>query len=96
MEPNPQDDYGIVPDAVPGWMIWCDREIRHQPFVALSVAAAAGFLLGGGLKSRVGRGMVLFAGRSVIRSAVLGFIAGLVEIEDDDDRYHDPASRRFE
>ena len=93
MEPNPQDDYGIVPDAVPGWMIWCDREIREQPFAALSVAAAAGFLLGGGLKSRVGRGLLLFAGRSVIRSTVFGFIAGLVEGQDHDDRYHDPTAR---
>jgi hypothetical protein len=92
MEQTAHDESRIAPEAVPEWLSWCDREIRRQPLTALTVAAAAGFVLGGGLKSRIGRGLVLVAGRSLIRSAVYGFIAGLVE--DDGNRNDDAASRR--
>ena len=70
---------GPAEEAVPEWFVWCNRQIHRQPLAALTAAAAAGFVLGGGLRSRVGRGLVLMAGRSVVRSAVYGFIAGLVE-----------------
>lgn len=90
MEAVAREQHPAPSEAVPDWLIWCDREIRRQPVTALTVAAAAGFVLGGGLKSRLGRGLVLLAGRSVIRSAVLGFIAGLVE--EDGDRHSDTAS----
>jgi hypothetical protein len=92
MHPTPREARSAVSDAVPEWIAWCDREIRRQPLTALTVAAAAGFVLGGGLRSRIGRGLVLVAGRSVIRSAVYGFVAGLVE--NDGNGHNDTASSR--
>jgi hypothetical protein len=92
MHPTPLEERPAATDGVPEWLVWCDREIRRQPLTALTVAAASGFVLGGGLRSRIGRGLVLVAGRSLIRSAVYGFIAGLVE--DDDNRHHDAVARR--
>jgi hypothetical protein len=92
MEPTAREERPAMPDGAPEWLLWCDREIRRQPLTALTVAAAAGFVLGGGLRSRIGRGLVLVAGRSLIRSAVYGFIAGLVE--DDDIRHDDSVARR--
>jgi hypothetical protein len=91
MHPSLREKPSAAPDGVPEWLIWCDREIRRQPLTALTVAAAAGFVLGGGLKSRIGRGLVLIAGRSLIRSAVYGFVAGLVE--NDDNGHHDAVAR---
>jgi|GEM_PF-5279597 hypothetical protein len=66
-------------EPVPQWFLWCNREVHRQPLAALTAAAAVGFVLGGGLRSRIGRGLIVLAGRSVVRSAVYGFIAGLVE-----------------
>jgi hypothetical protein len=94
MEPTARDQRPAASEAVPEWLIWCDSEIRRQPLTALTVAAAAGFVLGGGLRSRIGRGLVLVAGRSLIRSAVYGFIAGLVET--DGNEHDDAASPRTE
>jgi hypothetical protein len=92
MHPTPREERPAAADAVPEWIVWCDREIRRQPLNALTVAAAAGFILGGGLKTRIGRGLVLVTGRSLIRSAMYGFIAGLVK--DDANRHNGTASRR--
>lgn len=91
MEPAAQEERPAPPDTVSEWVQWCDREIRRQPLSALTIAAAAGFVLGGGLRTSLGRGLVLVAGRSIIRSAVYGFIAGLVE--EDGNRHDDSASR---
>lgn len=76
---------GSAPDQAPEWLLWCDREIRRQPLTALTVAAATGFILGGGMRTQAGRGLVMVAGRSLLRSAFYGFIAGLVE--DDGNEY---------
>ncbi len=76
-------------EPVPQWFLWCNREVHRQPLAALTAAAAVGFVLGGGLRSRVGRGLIVLAGRGVVRSAVYGLIAGLVE---DHGRGHDGAT----
>lgn len=79
MEETAQTTSEPAREQVPEWFIWCNREIHRQPLAALTAAAAVGFVLGGGLRSQIGRGMVLVAGRSVVRSAIYGFVAGLME-----------------
>lgn len=78
-ESDAQVAAGAGEAPVPEWFLWCNREVHRQPLMALTAAGAVGFVLGGGLRSRLGRGLVMLAGRSVVRSAVYGFIAGLVE-----------------
>jgi hypothetical protein len=43
--------------------------VRDKPFVALGGAAAAGYVIGGGWRSRVGRAIVLAAAKYVVVKA---------------------------
>ncbi len=49
--------------------------IRGHPAVAVGIAAAMGFVLGGGLRSSVARALVLFGGRLIIRELVVSAVA---------------------
>jgi hypothetical protein len=55
-----------------------DEYVRNEPLTALSLAAAAGFIVGGGLKSRIGQAMLAIVGRIALQSAAASLIAGMV------------------
>lgn len=55
-----------------------EEYVREAPLGALAIAAAAGFLVGGGLKNRVGLAILAIVGRIAIQSAASTFIEALV------------------
>jgi hypothetical protein len=52
--------------------------VRAEPLKSVTVAAAAGFILGGGLNSRVGLALLAFVGRIALRQMVTGSLVELV------------------
>ena len=52
--------------------------VREEPLTALAIAGAAGFILGGGLDSRIGLALLTIVGRIALRGVATGFIVGLV------------------
>ena len=48
--------------------------LRDHPYATLGGAVAAGFLLGGGFRTRLGRFMLRAAGRYVLVHAVEGYL----------------------
>ena len=52
--------------------------VRDEPLTALAIAAAAGFVLGGGVNRRLGLGILTMAGRIALQSAAASLIAGMV------------------
>jgi len=55
------------------------ESIKQYPLSALGIAAGAGFILGGGLRSRVGIAVILFAGRQVAQEVMLPALATLID-----------------
>ena len=51
-----------------------EERIERYPMAALGIAALAGFVLGGGLKSKAGLTLMAFAGRMVLRETTLGLV----------------------
>lgn len=51
--------------------------VRETPITALAIAAAAGFLIGGGLKNRLGLAILGIVGRVAIQGAATTFMAAL-------------------
>ncbi len=51
--------------------------VRESPLSALAIAAAAGFLVGGGLKNRVGLALLAMVGRVAIQGAATTFIEAI-------------------
>jgi hypothetical protein len=51
--------------------------VRDEPLTALAIAAAAGFVLGGGVNGRVGLGILTFVGRNVLRGVATSLIVGI-------------------
>ncbi len=52
--------------------------VKDQPLSSLAFAAAAGFIVGGGLNSRIGRAMLTIVGRIALQIAAASLIAGVV------------------
>jgi hypothetical protein len=52
--------------------------VRDEPLSALAIAAAAGFIVGGGLNSRIGQAMLAIVGRITLQSVATSLIAGMV------------------
>jgi len=48
--------------------------IQQRPLAALGVAAGAGFVMGGGVGSRLGLALLAFAVRTTIREATISYI----------------------
>jgi hypothetical protein len=67
---------------------WADS-VKNDPFTAMAVAAAAGFLVGGGARSHAGRTMLMFIGRIVAPGAAYNFVAGMVTGRHDSTRRAD-------
>src|SRR6516164_8446380 len=53
------------------------RSIEANPLSALAIAAGAGFVFGGGLRSPLGRALLAFAGRKLAQELMLSAIATL-------------------
>ena len=51
--------------------------IREEPLTALAIAGAAGFVLGGGVSSRLGLAALAMVGKIALRGAATNFIVGL-------------------
>ena len=51
--------------------------IKEEPLKSIAIASAAGFILGGGAKSRMGLAALAVAGKTVMRGAVTNLIVGL-------------------
>ena len=54
------------------------EQIREAPFTSLAIAAAAGFIVGGGGRTRIGNAMLAIVGRMALQSAASSFIAAIV------------------
>src|ERR1700722_7318155 len=52
------------------------RFIKAQPVTSLSVAAAVGFVFGGGLNSRIGLALVTIGSRAALRGFVVTALTG--------------------
>jgi hypothetical protein len=52
------------------------KKIVEQPFIALAIAAGMGFLVGGGLRTKAGWGLMLLGGRLAAREMVSNYVAG--------------------
>jgi hypothetical protein len=56
-----------------------ESTIREKPVQAAAIAAAAGFLFGGGMGTRWGAAMLTFAGRKATRDAAANLVSGMVQ-----------------
>jgi uncharacterized protein YcfJ len=52
--------------------------VRDEPLSSLALAAAAGFIVGRGLNSHIGRAMLTIVGRIAFQSAASSLIAGML------------------
>ena len=52
--------------------------IKEEPLTSVAIAGAAGFLIGGGAKSRIGLAALAMVGRIAIRDTVTKLIVGLI------------------
>jgi|GEM_PF-6935343 hypothetical protein len=51
-----------------------EERIERYPIGALGIAALAGFVLAGGLRSKTGLTLLAFAGRMALRETTLGLV----------------------
>jgi hypothetical protein len=51
--------------------------VREEPLTSVAIAGAAGFIIGGGAKSRIGLAALAMVGRIALRGAVTNLIVGL-------------------
>ena len=56
-----------------------ESTIREKPVQAAAIAAAAGFLFGGGMGTRWGAAMLTFAGRKAVRDTAGNLVSGMVQ-----------------
>jgi len=52
--------------------------VRDEPLSSLGISVAAGFIVGGGLNSRVGRMMLAIVGRIALQSVASSLVADMV------------------
>ena len=51
--------------------------IREEPLTSIAIAGAAGFIFGGGVKSRIGIAALAMVGKTALRGAATNLIVGL-------------------
>ncbi|HLK88080.1 MAG TPA: hypothetical protein VKT27_16380 [Candidatus Binataceae bacterium] len=66
-------------DSTVGLADALEDSARRRPLRALAVSAGTGFVLGGGLRSRVGLALALFVGRSFAGPALMSMIEAMTE-----------------
>lgn len=59
-----------------------EKSIREQPLKALCLSAFAGFPIGGGYRSRLGRSVLSFLSNAAIRQAAVSSLLGAIENHD--------------
>jgi|SRR5580704_13905009 hypothetical protein len=69
-------------------------KVKERPLRALTLSAGAGFVLGGGLRSRMGLALGLFIGRSFAGTALVNAIEALSDQSDQNGRQHRPNQGR--
>jgi hypothetical protein len=52
--------------------------IREEPLTSIAIAGAAGFIFGGGAKSRIGLAALAMVGKTAMRGAATNLIVGLL------------------
>ncbi len=52
-----------------------ERSIRRYPLQSLGVGFVAGFVIGGGQRSRIGQGLLGFAARIAVRQATMAALS---------------------
>jgi hypothetical protein len=60
--------------------------VREEPLRSLAVATAAGFILGGGLNSRIGLALLTFVSRMALRGVVTSSLVELITGSHDNGR----------
>jgi ElaB/YqjD/DUF883 family membrane-anchored ribosome-binding protein len=55
-----------------------EQTIREKPLPAVAIAAAAGFVVGGGMVTRLGLAMLTLFGRQAARETASNFIGGVI------------------
>jgi hypothetical protein len=65
----------IKPHVQPGNPIaqWSKR-IEERPLSALAIGITAGFVMGGGMRTRLGIALLMLAAKTTARGAIVGFI----------------------
>ena len=72
-------DNSAYPDVSPRHRTRSVSEyVREDPLSSMAIAAAAGFIIGGGLNSRLGQAMLAIVGRVALQSAATNFLTGMV------------------
>jgi hypothetical protein len=56
-----------------------EKNIVGKPLVAAGIAAAGGFVLGGGMATALGRAMLSLLGRKAARDTASNFVSGVVK-----------------
>jgi hypothetical protein len=88
---SPPKSYDVLPDAACGVdpsvqpvdqrrprRRHLDEFVRDEPLTALAIAVTAGFILGGGAETRVGRAALTFVGRFAVRGVVSNLLVGML------------------
>lgn len=52
--------------------------VRREPLKTLAIAAATGFVVGGGVSGRIGLAILTFVGRNVLRGVATSLIVGMM------------------
>jgi hypothetical protein len=60
-------------------LLQLENTIREKPVLAAAIAAAAGFLFGGGVATRLGAAMLAFLGRKAFRDTASNLLSGMVK-----------------
>jgi hypothetical protein len=88
---SPRESYDVLPDAAcsvdpseqPADLPRRQRRdveefVRDEPLTALAIAVTAGFILGGGASTRVGRAALTYVGQVAVRGAVGNLLVGML------------------
>jgi len=88
---SPRKSYDVPPDAAcsddpPEQPVeqphrrrrYVEELVRDEPFTALAIAVTAGFIIGGGAGTRVGRSALAYVGQVVVRGAVGNLLVGML------------------
>jgi uncharacterized membrane protein YebE (DUF533 family) len=59
-----------------------ERSIKDNPLIALGFGALAGFVIGGGYRSRFGTSLILLAGRAALREVVNSAVSKAMDEHD--------------
>src|SRR5665213_1256521 len=59
-----------------------ERSIRHKPLRALGIGALAGFVIGGGYRTRLGVSLLWLMGRTAVKESIISAVSGAIDKTD--------------